>query len=57
MTKRERDRLEKAIFEYGERQFECGEWDRGESEETWDSVYGRAVTAREKLDALLQELL
>lgn len=49
MTKRERERIQKAIVAYGTAQFECGEWDRNESDGTYDAAMGRADRAATRL--------
>lgn len=53
MTKRERERLTKAIRDYGETHFEAGEWDRNESDESWDTVYGRLLRAQARVEKML----
>ena len=53
LTKRQQERLRKAIRAYGEANFECGEWNRNDADEPWDSVYGRAENARKRIEKLL----
>ncbi len=45
----QRARIETAIKEFADAQFECGEWRRDESDDTWDEVFVRAQRAEREL--------
>lgn len=49
MTKRQIERITRALSAYGEAQFECGEWNRDDSDERYDTVLARANRAEDRL--------
>jgi hypothetical protein len=53
MTKREARRLEKAMIAYGTAESDCGEWNKSDSVESWEKVYGGAQKAEQRLRRLL----
>lgn len=44
-------RLQALIEKFGSAQFECGEWDRNESDEDYDTVWKRSILAENELRA------
>lgn len=53
LTKRQRERITQALRTLGETNFQCGEWDRNESDEPYDRVCARAERARTRVYKLL----
>lgn len=45
--------IEDLLEAYGEALFKCGQWDRDESEESYDAVHSRAETAKEAVLAAI----
>lgn len=56
MTVAQRRRLDALIDDLSSASFECGEWERNESDEPYDDVHARSIKARARLDAFLARL-
>lgn len=52
-----RVRFEKALKEALDASFECGEWNRDDSDEDWEDVYERSNKANAKLRKLVEPFL
>ena len=53
MTKRQQERLEKALSALIDAEFACGEWNRDDEDEPYEVVHDRAVRAETRLRKLI----